>query len=1000
LDDTFDGDGKVTTPVLSGNREDDAQALAIQDDGKIVVAGYSHNGSNYDFALARYTTTGQLDTTFGMVSGGSRTGKLTTDFSGGNDQAFGVVIQNNGYIVVVGTTQSGGQNDFAIARYEPDGDLDLTFDGVAGASDGEDGRLKTDFFGGNDEAFAVGLQSDGRIIVAGRAHDGADYDFGVARYGTTGMRDTSFGGFVDGKVITKNFYGQTDGDDRATSLAVKNDNSFVVAGYSRLPGSANDDDEDFSVVRHQASGAHDTSFDDDGKLRTDFGGSSIDKAYGVAFQGDFVVVVGRAGTSAAGDFVLARYEADGDLDPNFDGPAAGNNGKFTTDFGSGNAEARSVVVQPGDARIVVAGFSNGDFALARYMPSDGALDPTFDVDGRVTTNISGVDEGHAVALDEDGKIVVAGFATLGATGKDFAVARYVVVNARPVISVSSFQLSPIQEDPASNPGTLVSTLVTQCGGTDADGDVLGIAVTAVDNTNGTWQYSTNGSTWFALPAVSATSAWLLAPAHRVRFDPDPDYSATPGPALTFKLWDQTTGAASTLADTTIGTAFSTSTAQAHQPVTAVNDRPVINTTSFQRTPILEDPASNPGTLVSTLVTQGGGSDPDGNALGVAVTAVDNSNGAWQYSTNGGSSWQALSPISATSARLLAPGHLVRFVPNANYNATPGPALTFKLWDQTSGTAGMLANTTTGTAFSTTTAQASQPVTAVNDAPTFNLQSSHTATGSGPQSAVLFATSIIAGPANESAQTLMFQFTSISNPALFAAGPAINPSGTLTYTPASGANGTAMLQVVLKDNGGTSNGGVDTSITRSFTITINAPPPTLPGDYNQSGVVDAADYVMFRKYQGTTTTLPNDAFGGVIDADQYNQWRQNFGDTSGAGGGAEDTSQVAATGSDHPSGRLAVELKAESVSAQMTSGVTSLANARQRVRKGSVASESVESNVHDHALMAWVLSRREPVGERVAAMGECLRDTLRPGMPEELFEAVVSVFEKLGLGRRL
>jgi hypothetical protein len=206
---------------------------------------------------------------------------------------------------------------------------------------------------------------------------------------------------------------------------------------------------------------------------------------------------------------------------------------------------------------------------------------------------------------------------------------------------------------------------------------------------------------------------------------------------------------------------------------------------------------------------------------------------------------------------LAPGHLVRFVPNANYNATPGPALTFKLWDQTSGTAGMLANTTAGTAFSTTTAQASQPVTAVNDAPTFNLQSSHTATGSGPQSVVLFATSISAGPANELGQTLAFQFTSNNNPTLFAAGPAINPSGTLTYTPASGANGTATLQVVLKDNGGTANGGVDTSITRSFTITINAPPPTLPGDYNQSNTVDAADYVTWRKNNGGGTALPND-----------------------------------------------------------------------------------------------------------------------------------------------
>lgn len=154
-------------------------------------------------------------------------------------------------------------------------------------------------------------------------------------------------------------------------------------------------------------------------------------------------------------------------------------------------------------------------------------------------------------------------------------------------------------------------------------------------------------------------------------------------------------------------------------VAAVNDAPVLSGAN-NLTTINEDPASNPGTLVSALIA-GQVSDADAGALtGIAVTAVDNTNGTWQYTTDGGTTWSAFGAPSATTARLLTANAstLVRFVQNANYNGTVA-GLTFRAWDQTSGTAGSTADVSSNggsTAFSAATATASITINSVNDAP--------------------------------------------------------------------------------------------------------------------------------------------------------------------------------------------------------------------------------------------------------------------------------------------
>lgn len=170
LDTTFSTDGKQSTSF--GRTTEFAEAIAIQTDGKIVVVGSVFtNGAIADFALARYNTNGTLDTTF------STDGKQTTDFSsGGDDRARAVAIQSDGKIVVAGNVRVGEDPDFAVARYNSDGTLDMTFSG--------DGRQTTGFFSGSrDEAQAIAIQADGRIVLAGAVYKTvSNGDFALARY--------------------------------------------------------------------------------------------------------------------------------------------------------------------------------------------------------------------------------------------------------------------------------------------------------------------------------------------------------------------------------------------------------------------------------------------------------------------------------------------------------------------------------------------------------------------------------------------------------------------------------------------------------------------------------------------------------------------------------------------------------------------------------------------------------------------------------------------------
>ncbi|MFN3564715.1 MAG: WD40 repeat domain-containing protein [Burkholderiaceae bacterium] len=280
LDASFGSGGKVTTAFGSGT--DEAYALALAPDGKIVAAGRSHNGMNYDFALARYNADGSLDTTFG--SGG----KVVTAIGAGTDEAYAIALAPDGKIVVAGVSRNGTKFDFALARYNADGSLD--------ASGGSGGKLVTAIGSGLDLATGLALAPDGRIVAAGRSHNGANLDFALARYNADGSLDTTFGS--GGKVTTA--IGAS--DDIAYDLALAPDGRIVVAGASD-----NGTNFDFALARYNANGSLDASFGSGGKVTTAFG-SGTDDAYALARAPDGkIVVAGRSANGTDYDFALARY---------------------------------------------------------------------------------------------------------------------------------------------------------------------------------------------------------------------------------------------------------------------------------------------------------------------------------------------------------------------------------------------------------------------------------------------------------------------------------------------------------------------------------------------------------------------------------------------------------------------------------------------------------------------------------------------------------------------
>lgn len=289
---------------------------------------------------------------------------------------------------------------------------------------GRGGRVLTDFDRSTDIANAVALQADGKLIVVGTTYvdnDFSDEDFALARYNQDGSLDASFG--TRGRVTT-DFPGLA---AEASAVTVQPDGKILVAGgaFPLFAFLGN-----FEIARYNPDGSLDASFGSGGIVTTHFPQGSYASA--LALQADGKIIA--AGTdyvdfsseaSSNTDFALARYNPDGSPDIGF-----GNGGQVLTDFERLNDDVFAVLVQP-DGRIIAAGSARDpstdyDFAAARYS-SDGRLDASFGNGGKVSTDFGndGFDRARAAALQPDGRIVAAGFATtLNGGHQNFAVVRY------------------------------------------------------------------------------------------------------------------------------------------------------------------------------------------------------------------------------------------------------------------------------------------------------------------------------------------------------------------------------------------------------------------------------------------------------------------------------------------------------------------------------------------------------------------------------------------------
>jgi uncharacterized delta-60 repeat protein len=395
LDPTFSTDGELTT---YGGRA--SVAIAVQPDGKVLITGptTSEDSPPAGFLLERALANGGLDGSFGNG------GRVQTAFDGGG-AAKAVALQPDGRIVVAGESGSG---DFALARYLPDGSLDDSFS--------DDGLLTTDL---TDRVSDVVLQPDGRILEAGCSYatQGLGADFQLARFNADGSLDDSFS---DDGLLTLDFgCGYFRG-----RVALAPDGGIVLASNSKSSF-------DIAVARLRPDGTLDPSFSDDGMLTADPSGDT-DWVGDVVVQPDGKIVTAGYGLVPVPgsdfdrrfEFELVRFQPDGELDPTFSG------GVVTTRVGW-EAMARGLALQP-DGKLIAAGESSDDFAVARYNP-DGTLDDSFSYDGKLTTSFSRLAYEYYlttvaddVALAPDGKIVVGGHSKWEWEGELWALARYEV----------------------------------------------------------------------------------------------------------------------------------------------------------------------------------------------------------------------------------------------------------------------------------------------------------------------------------------------------------------------------------------------------------------------------------------------------------------------------------------------------------------------------------------------------------------------------------------------
>lgn len=349
--------------------------VQVQPDSNIVVAGKAYIGAYEVIAIGRLNAGGETDASFGSDG----TGMVMTLLDSANTVALAIELQQDGKIVVAGKYQKGSVQDFILARYTPDGTLDSSF--------GLNGIVRTDINPGTaDEATALAIQPDGKILAAGSKNS----FLAVCRYHTDGALDSSFGTF--GKM--------TAALPGATCMKLQANGKIVVGC-------------DTVVTRLLPDGSPDLAFGTDGI--TDLTSHSSD----IAIQNDGKMLLTGKGHPPGEhyQFTLERLDTAGIHDPGF-----GVAGLVTTDgfipMGTASNPAEistSVCLQP-DGRILASGYTrhglladHGEIAVARYF-ANGIVDSSFATNGRITFDVPGFFDNisYAAVINHNNQLVVTG----------------------------------------------------------------------------------------------------------------------------------------------------------------------------------------------------------------------------------------------------------------------------------------------------------------------------------------------------------------------------------------------------------------------------------------------------------------------------------------------------------------------------------------------------------------------------------------------------------------
>lgn len=382
LDPTFGTDGVVNTALDPGY--DGAYAMALQTDGKIVITGPSGTPGSLNVLVARYSTDGLLDAGFG-------TNGVAIFNINGDDYGYAIALQDDGKVLVAGSTKTGTNNDMLVLRLLSDGMPDTSF--------GPAGVVTLDGGSTNDKVNAIAVRPDGHIVIGGNATTAGKECFYLAQINADGTLDDSFG--TSGEV--KHLVG-TD-NCQLNALSLLDDGRIVAAGSSFATATQ----YDFAVCRYMADGSFDTSFNTTGKAVI-AASTTNDNGYGVAVQTDGDIVVGgvqNSTSTSAAIVTLARSNADGTLDDAF-----GTDGLAHLFTGGNPTRAAQVIIQP-DGAILACGTASPaanerDSYLCR-LTSDGVADASFGVNGElIFGEVNLYRETPCMVLQPDGKVIVGG----------------------------------------------------------------------------------------------------------------------------------------------------------------------------------------------------------------------------------------------------------------------------------------------------------------------------------------------------------------------------------------------------------------------------------------------------------------------------------------------------------------------------------------------------------------------------------------------------------------